>query len=62
MYVHMTNLDENIRVITPMPKSLVDRINDFRFEHRCDSKSEAVRKLIELGLSAAEKQKHKEKA
>jgi hypothetical protein len=40
------------RVITPMSKSMVEAINNWRFEHRCESKADAVRQLIELGLAA----------
>jgi len=31
-------------------KDLCDKLTDFRFEHRIDSKSEAIRMLIEAGL------------
>jgi metal-responsive CopG/Arc/MetJ family transcriptional regulator len=41
------------RIITPMPKSLVQAIDDFRFGHRVASRAEAIRRLIELGLRAA---------
>lgn len=37
------------------------RIADFRFSHRLQSETEAIRRLIELGLEAAEK-RQKEKA
>jgi hypothetical protein len=40
------------RVITPMSKSMVEAINNWRFEHRCESKADVVRQLIELGLAA----------
>lgn len=40
------------RLITPMPRSLIEQINDYRFATRCESKSEAVRRLIEAGLRA----------
>lgn len=45
------------RVITPMSKHMVERINDFRFENRCENRSEAVRRLIEIGLAASRSQK-----
>ena len=41
------------RVITPMPPSLVTAIDDFRFANRVPSRAEAIRRLIELGLEAA---------
>jgi hypothetical protein len=41
------------RVITPMPKSLVAAIKDYRWERRLESRAGAVRELLELGLDAA---------
>ena len=41
------------RIITPMPKSLVQVIDDFRFTNRVASRAEAIRQLIALGLKAA---------
>jgi hypothetical protein len=41
------------RIITPMPKSLVSAIDDYRFGNRVESRAEAIRQLIRLGLSAA---------
>jgi len=31
-------------------KELLERINDFRFENRIETKSEAIRQLVEKGL------------
>jgi metal-responsive CopG/Arc/MetJ family transcriptional regulator len=45
--------DKDPRIITPMPASLVKAIDDFRFDKRMPSRSEAIRRLIELGLEAA---------
>jgi hypothetical protein len=36
-----------------MSPELVQRIADYRFEHRLPSEAEAIRRLIELGLNAA---------
>ena len=36
-------------------KELLERINDFRFENRIESKSEAIRMLVEKGLEDYEK-------
>jgi hypothetical protein len=33
-----------------LPRRLVDRIDDFRFERRLSSRAEAIRQLIEVGL------------
>ncbi|MDP3414627.1 hypothetical protein [Falsiroseomonas sp.] len=41
------------RIITPMQKSLVAAVDDFRFANRIASRAEAIRRLIELGLAAA---------
>jgi metal-responsive CopG/Arc/MetJ family transcriptional regulator len=40
----------NDRIVTPMPRQLVERIDDFRFSHRLRSRAEAIRQLIEAGL------------
>ena len=42
------------RIITPMPKSLVQAIDDFRFGNRVASRAETIRQLIELGLRVAQ--------
>ena len=34
---------------------LLERINDYRFENRIETKSEAIRILIEEGLKSSEK-------
>jgi hypothetical protein len=38
-----------------MSPELVQRIADYRFEQRLPSEAEAIRRLIELGLKAAQK-------
>jgi metal-responsive CopG/Arc/MetJ family transcriptional regulator len=48
----MENEKMTERLVTPMSKTMVDAINDYRFEHRCESKSDAVRTLIQAGLDA----------
>jgi metal-responsive CopG/Arc/MetJ family transcriptional regulator len=45
-------MEKEPRIITPMPADLVERIDNFRYANRIPSRSEAVRKLIEAGLSA----------
>jgi metal-responsive CopG/Arc/MetJ family transcriptional regulator len=42
------------RIITPMDKKLVERIDDFRFERRLPSRAEAIRQLIDVGLKQSE--------
>jgi hypothetical protein len=43
------------RIMTPMVPSLVKAIDDYRYQHRIPSRAEAIRRLIELGLKAAQK-------
>lgn len=40
------------RIITPMPASLVEKIDDYRFKARLPSRAEAIRRLVEKGLAA----------
>lgn len=42
-------------------KKLLKRINDFRFENRIDSRSEAIRLLMEEGLKKLENTNQKNK-
>ena len=44
------NRDVHISIL--MPRSLVERIDDFHSEHRLPSRVEAIRQLIEAGLEA----------
>jgi metal-responsive CopG/Arc/MetJ family transcriptional regulator len=46
------------RVIIPMDKKLIERIDDFRFERRFLSRAEAIRQLIEAGLKAKRPKPH----
>jgi len=48
------------KIIFVMEDDLIKRIDDFRFDNRINSRSEAVRQLIEAGL-AASKPKGKKK-
>jgi len=40
------------KIIFVMDKDLLKRIDDFRFENRIGSRSEAIRRLIEEGLQS----------
>lgn len=55
---HFSEMDEtnSERVITPMPPSLVRAIDDYRFSRRVPSRAEAIRRLIERGLTAEQQQ------
>jgi Arc/MetJ-type ribon-helix-helix transcriptional regulator len=43
---------ESERVLTPMPTSLVEAIDDYRYSARVPSRSEAIRRLLAAGLKA----------
>jgi metal-responsive CopG/Arc/MetJ family transcriptional regulator len=49
---YLTSMEEpkDQRIIIPMPKSLVDEVDDYRFKNRIASRSEAVRELLQKGL------------
>ena len=57
---HYDAMDEanSERVITPMSKSLIAAVDDYRFANRAPSRAEAIRRLIELGLEAAKATEH----
>ena len=40
-------------------EKLMKRINDFRFDNRIETKSEAIRRLVEEALKKYEKNKNK---
>jgi metal-responsive CopG/Arc/MetJ family transcriptional regulator len=40
------------RIITPMPKTLIDEIDDFRWGNRMPSRSQAIRELIRRALDS----------
>lgn len=44
--------EKDPRIITPMPQALVDNIDDYRFRERLASRSEAIRRLVALGIGA----------
>jgi metal-responsive CopG/Arc/MetJ family transcriptional regulator len=47
--------EKDPRVILPMPRELLQAVDDFRFDNRFDSRAEAIRQLLQLGLNAAAK-------
>ena len=40
-------------------EELLERLNDFRFDNRIETRSEAIRMLVENGLKEYEKKKKK---
>jgi len=51
--------DEPQRIIVPMRRDLLERIDDFRYDHRVPSRAEAIRQLIDAGLRAKRSKPHK---
>jgi hypothetical protein len=45
--------EKDPRIITPLPSSMVQAIDDYRFEMRLPSRAEAIRRLIDLGMKAS---------
>ncbi len=55
MFVTMTgNTDPILRKTISMPASVWQKIENFQFDNRIKRESEAIRRVIELGLEAAE--------
>lgn len=46
---------EKPKILFVADEDLIRRLDDYRFENRINSKSEAIRRLLEAGLAAAEK-------
>ena len=45
------------RVMVPVTKTMLAAISDYRFKHRCETRSEALRKMIETALEVEKKSK-----
>jgi metal-responsive CopG/Arc/MetJ family transcriptional regulator len=43
------------KVLITFDKQLLNRVDDFRFENRINTRSEAIRRLIDEGLKKHEK-------
>lgn len=50
---------EKPKILFVADNNLVERIDDFRFDNRINSRSEAIRRLIEEALKKYEKNKDK---
>jgi len=48
------NPETTVRKLVSLPKAMVQAIEDFRFGERIKTESEAIRRLIELGLKASD--------
>ena len=49
------NPDRMTRKLVSIPNEMLREIDDFRFQQRIRTESEAIRRLIETGLKASEK-------
>jgi len=49
------NPETTARKLVSLPHELVKQIQDFRFENRIPSESEAIRRLITVGLEKSQK-------
>jgi len=47
------------KILMTLEEDLLTRIDDYRFENRINSRSEAIRRLIEEGLKASDPAKQK---
>jgi len=60
--VYMSTMPtEKPKIIFVMEEDLLKRIDDFRFGNRINSRSEAIRRLIEEGLKVSDISKQKPK-
>ncbi|MBF0324223.1 MAG: hypothetical protein HQL42_04050 [Alphaproteobacteria bacterium] len=46
------NPDTTVRKIFSLPKDAAEAVENFRFEHRFKTEAEAIRRLVEVGLTA----------
>ena len=47
------NPETTVRKLVSIPRDVWDQVEDYRFENRIKTESEAIRRLIELGLRAS---------
>jgi metal-responsive CopG/Arc/MetJ family transcriptional regulator len=48
----VVNPETTVRKLVSLPREMVKAIEDFRFANRIKTESEAIRRLIEAGLTA----------
>jgi metal-responsive CopG/Arc/MetJ family transcriptional regulator len=49
------NPEKTVRTLISLPRELAREIDDYRFAERIQTKAEAIRRLITLGLREAKK-------
>jgi hypothetical protein len=52
-------LSESLKILFVATRDLIDRVDDFRFDNRINSRSEAIRRLLEEALKKYEKKRKK---
>jgi len=55
----MTMPTEKLKVLLKLEDKLIERVDDYRYENRIPTRSEAIRRLLEEGLSKYEKKAKK---
>ena len=50
-------MSENTKILVVIDKDLLKKVEDFRYDNRIPSRSEAVRELIKKGLKVPKKKK-----
>jgi metal-responsive CopG/Arc/MetJ family transcriptional regulator len=50
-------MSENTKILVVIDKELLKKVEDFRYENRIPSRSEAVRELIKKALKTPQKKK-----
>jgi hypothetical protein len=48
-----------VRKLVSLPPTLAERVVDYRFKHRLQSETAAIRELLEKALDAAEREERK---
>ncbi len=52
-------MKQDQKLIIQVSKELIDKIDDYRFANRVNSRAEAVRQLIEMGIAGQKKEPKK---
>lgn len=57
MRLMAVNTETTVRKLVSLPRELLREVEDYRFAERIGTESEAIRRLIRLGLDAEQKRK-----
>jgi metal-responsive CopG/Arc/MetJ family transcriptional regulator len=55
----MPDEPDNTRITIPVPRDLLDRVDEHRFSRRIASRAAAIRELLEVALTVKTKEKSK---